>query len=79
MEALEQAIVEAEGLKGGDETNYILALDRAIGYASGIVSEATLVIGDLSYLGQAATLSEAASASKIDIDKIFGGYKPGSN
>jgi hypothetical protein len=79
VEALEKALEEADGLKGGDTCEYILAMDRAIGYASGITSESTLIIGDLSYLVNAATLGETSTVGKIDIDKILGGYKPGFN
>jgi hypothetical protein len=74
VEALEAAIASAEKIKEGDKIEYILELDKVLGYLSGIIGETGMLIGDVQHLIQK---SSAPAASKVDIDQILGGFKSG--
>jgi hypothetical protein len=78
--ALKAALAMAESKKEGDVNDYILELDKAIGLLSGVVTEATMLIGDVSRLAQlGASPSPEGGLGGILGGKGGGGIFGGSN
>lgn len=83
---LESTLATAEGIKADtdskdSETEYVVEMQKAAGLAAGVMTEATLLVGDIAV----AVRSQSATAEKDPLAKILGAIKgnggglPGTN
>ncbi len=72
---LESTLATAEGIKNdaGDVNEYVVEMQKGAGLAAGIMTEATLLIGDIAV----AVRSGSASSDKDPLATILGALKGG--
>lgn len=72
VEALETVLASSETMKDGDRIEYVLELNKALGFTSGLIGEASLLIGDIQHLIQQQSMG---ATPKFDVESLFGGLK----